>query len=331
MKTLKSIPFSIAILAAVTLISHLNKEEFDLLNIAMLYMLPILFAAVFSSVLKTALISFVSVVTFNLLFVPPVFSFTVHDGRYFLSFAIMFCIGMLVSILAKKAEKIKELELSEKISKAVIGSLSHELRTPMAALIGASSTLLSEEFELSEVQKKSLYENIFESSTRMQKLVETLLAEARFAGEIKPIIKECEIDEMIGMTVSKYEQEYKKNADLKVEPNLPIVFTDTELLEQMLCILTDNAFKYGDAITIDAHKEPSFVVIDITNSGKMPSQKEMQNIGKKSLRLSNSTEKDGSGLGIHLCFKIAEIIGIQIGISVKNELFCVNLKIQAIT
>lgn len=331
MKTLRSTPFSIAILAAVTLVSYLNKTELELINIAMLYMLPILFAALFLGTLKTAVISILSVTTFNILFIPPAFSLTVYDGRYVFSFAIMFFIGIIMSVLAQKAAKIKELELSEKLSKAIIGSLSHELRTPLAAIIGASSTLLSKELNLSNEQKKSLHENIFESSGRMQKLVETLLAEARFAGGVKPILKECDIIEMTEAVLSRYEREYKKIADFNAEANLPIVSIDAELLEQALCIVMDNAFKYGEHIKIDARRDASYVVIEICNDGNMPTKNEIGDIGKKSSRLSNSKEKEGSGLGLYLCLKIAEILNIRIGISVKDGLFCVNIKIPAIT
>lgn len=331
MKTLNPTLLSIATFGIVTLVSLENQKELDLLNIAMLYMLPILVAAVFSSTIKTAFISFGSVLTFNVLFVPPTFSLTVHDSRYFLSFAIMFSVGILVSILAQKAAKIKELELSEKLSKALMGSLSHELRTPLAATIGAASTLLNDDIALSNDQKKSLYENIFESSTRMQKLVETLLAEARFAGNIKPILKECDIAENIGSVLSKIEQKYSKKAAFEIRNPLPTAMTDAELFEQAISILIDNAFKYGEDVKITAQKDISTIEISITNSGTLPTKEEMAGVGKKLNRLSNSRGTDGSGLGLYLCLKIAEILDAKLDISVKDALFCVNLKIPAIT
>lgn len=331
MRTLNPTLLSIATFIAVTLVSLENQRELELLNIAMLYMLPILFAAVFLGVLKTTVISFVSVMTFNVLFVPPVLSLRVHDGRHFLSFAIMFLIGVLVSILAKKAAKIKELELSEKLSKALMGSLLHELRTPLAATIGAASTLLNNDITLSNEQKKSLYENIFESSTRMQRLVETLLAEAKFADNIRPILKECDIAENIGAVLSKIEQKYDKKAVFEIADQLPTALTDAELFEQAVSILIDNAFKYGENVKISVQKNITDVEIIITNSGVLPTKEEMSSIGKKLKRFSNSKDTDGSGLGLYLCLKIAEIIDAKLDISVKDTLFCVNLKIPAIT
>jgi hypothetical protein len=57
----------------------------------------------------------------------------------------------------------------------------------------------------------------------------------------------------------------------------------------------------------------------------------MSSIGKKLKRFSNSKDTDGSGPGLYLCLKIAEIIDAKLDISVKDTLFCVNLKIPAIT
>jgi two-component system, OmpR family, sensor histidine kinase KdpD len=314
---------------ATTSVCFWQKDALELTSIAMLHLLPILFTAVLGGIRRTIFISLVSITLFDVLFVPPVLHLTVHDARYLLSFVIMFCVGILVAILAKKAAKIKELEASEKLGNALWNSLSHELRTPLSSIIGASSIIMNKELALKDKQKEVLNETVMESAKKMQRLVENLLADARFeSGHIKPSIGLCDLKELAYTLVTSAEGEYQKNIALDVEDKNISVLTDAGLLEQIIKILLDNAFKYGNEIKMSVYTDKPYILIKICNDGKIPTQKDIGEIGKKFTRFSNASDKNGIGLGFFLSKKIAELLEADIDANIDDGFFCVQLKIR---
>ena len=87
------------LLIVLSLISKLFSEELQLVNIGMIHLIPILYAALRLGSRDTLIVSVASVFSFNFFFIPPIFTFTVHDVRYVFSFAIMIAVGQIVSWL----------------------------------------------------------------------------------------------------------------------------------------------------------------------------------------------------------------------------------------
>lgn len=314
------------LLIALALISKLFSEELQLVNIGMIHLIPILFAAMRLGRRDTLIVSIASVLSFNFFFIPPTFTFTVHDVRYVFSFAIMIGVGQIVAWLSARAALAKELETSDRLQETLLGSLSHELRTPLAAIMGASSGLLTEELDLNPEQKKELYHTIDNGAHRMRRLIDNLLDTARLqSGMLKLKIQECDIRELLGSALSKTEHTFP--ASLTMSEEIPSVQGDAVLIEQALFNLLENAFKYGDAVNVSVEREPEGVIIRICNTGSIPHSHEASMAWRAFSRLSNVRGEEGIGLGLYVAYRIAKMHGGSVKTMSDGIQFCATLRL----
>lgn len=317
---------ALLLLIALALISKLFSEELQLVNIGMIHLIPILYAAMRLGRKTTLIISIASVLSFNFFFIPPTLTFTVHDLRYIFSFIIMITVGQIISLLSERASMAKEVETSERLQETLLGSLSHELRTPLAAIKGASSGLLSHELNLSEEDKNDLYMTIDQGSDRMRRLIDNLLDTARIqSGMLKLKIAECDMSELLSSALSKTEN--SKIASLMIDPEISPIHGDAVLIELALHNLLDNAFKYGDSVNVTLSNHPEGVVIRICNTGSIPPIHEASMAWKPFSRLSNVRGEEGIGLGLYVAYRIANMHGGTIETMSDGVQFCVTMQL----
>lgn len=314
------------LLVALSVISKLFSEELQLVNIGMIHLIPILYAAMRLGRRDTLIVSVASVLSFNFFFIPPTFTFTVHDIRYVFSFAIMIAVGQIISWLSTQASIAKELETSERLQETLLGSLSHELRTPLSAIMGASSGLLTEELDLNTEQKKELYRTIDNGAHRMRRLIDNLLDTARLqSGMLKLKIDECDIRELLGSALSKTEHTFP--ATLTMSKEIASVQGDAVLIEQALFNLLENAFKYGDAVNVSVEHDPQGVVIRICNTGSIPPAHEASMAWRAFSRLSNVRGEEGIGLGLYVAYRIAAMHRGSVKTMSDGIQFCVTMQL----
>lgn len=314
------------LLIVLGLLSKLFSEELQLVNIGMIHLLPILYAAMRLGRRDTLIVSVASVLSFNFFFIPPTFTFTVHDVRYVFSFAIMIAVGQIVAWLSERAAVAKELETSEKLQETLLGSLSHELRTPLSAIMGASSGLLTEELDLNTEQKKELYRTIDNGAHRMHRLINNLLDTARLqSGMLKLKLQECDIRELLGSVLAKTEHTFP--ASLTVHEGIGSIRGDAVLIEQALFNLLENAFKYGDAVNVSVKQDPDAMVIRICNTGSIPPSQEASMAWKAFSRLSNVRGEEGIGLGLYVAYRIAHMHGGNVETMSDGVQFCATMRL----
>lgn len=315
---------SLITLSAVIVVSLVMYDILNLLDIAMLFMIPILFSALHCTKIEVIFISIVSIVLFDVLFILPRFDISVHDTNHLISFAIMFIIGQIVYKLTTNATLIKELEISKKIENTLLESLSHELKTPLAVIIGSSSTLLNKDIILSQKNQKELLEHIEKNAQDMDSLITNLISSAKLTNGILNIKKGfCDIEDIIGSALVKTKREelilYENDGEIK------IIIANAILIEQAVINLLDNAFKYGYDVEIDTSANELGVTINVSNKGAMPTKLEIQNALKPFCRLSNSRSQRGLGLGLHVVKLIAEIHGGKLELNIDNARFIATL------
>src|ERR1041385_4583379 len=131
--------WALAAVAACTAAGMAMRGRFDLVNIAMVYLLAVVVIAWRYSRGPTILTTILGVAAFDFLFVPPQGTFTVDDVQYLLTFAIMLAVGLIISALResvrRQAGATAKLELraeTERLRSALLASISHDLRTPLA-------------------------------------------------------------------------------------------------------------------------------------------------------------------------------------------------------
>lgn len=315
---------SIGLLILISIFLLLFFDTHNLQNTDMLFMVPILFSALHGEKKEVFVISLLSVLSFDILFIPPRFSLAIFDKNYLISFIMMIVIGQMVAYLAQQAAIAKELEISDKIQDALLESLSHELRTPLAVIKGCSSGLLEQSLILSDKERTQLIETIDENAEDMEQLIQNLINSAKLKNGILHLKKSiCDLEEIIGSALLKTEKE--QTANFVISNNVPEIYANAIIIEQALINLLDNAFKYGFDVNVSVTEKLHGVLIVVSNQGTIPSANELREATKPFVRLSNASSKRGLGLGLHVVQLIAEIHRGTLTLKSENERFFAKL------
>ena len=147
--------------------------------------------------------------------------------------------------LDELARKARFLDESDKLYKTLFNSISHELRIPMATIMGASDSLLTSQHP-QEVQKE-LYHEIFKASERLNRLIENLLNMSRLeSGRITPRLDWCDIHDLINKVSENLQDELRLfRLHVVIPDDMPFVKIDFGLMEQVLYNLIYNATQYA--------------------------------------------------------------------------------------
>ena len=204
---------------------------------------------------------------------------------------------------------------ADRLRAALLTSISHDLKTPLAAIIGAAGTLKGFSGELSDRGKVDLISTIIEELERLNRFIANLLDMTKLeAGSIKPNTARYDIGEIVG---SALDRAAKILADYKVEveiaDDLPMLELDPVLFEQALFNLLDNAAKYSPprtTVIIDAWQEESSVKLQVSDEGNGIPPEEIDRIFEKFHRAQKGDQVlAGTGLGLAIARGFVEAMG----------------------
>jgi two-component system, OmpR family, phosphate regulon sensor histidine kinase PhoR len=205
----------------------------------------------------------------------------------------------------------REREL-ENAKSDFIATVSHELRTPMAAVFGAAQTLLRQDVNLSELQRRELLEMIASQATRLAHVTEdVLLANSLDRGELRVTAAPLDIDEIVRETV----QTQVPGAELHLQGGA--VLADRDRVQQVLVNLLDNAVKYGGGrISVTSERRETSVRVSITDDGIGIAPADEARVFEKFFRADphHMRSPTGSGLGLYICKELVERMGGRIGV-----------------
>ncbi|NTW05300.1 MAG: DUF4118 domain-containing protein [Peptococcaceae bacterium] len=226
--------------------------------------------------------------------------------------------------LTKQAGKLKNLAESEKLRTALLNSLSHDLKTPLASIIGAVTTLIEGQEIFSTIARNDLLQSIHQGALRMNRFIGNLLETARLESGMLQLKKEwCDIEDIIGVAVSGLDNIFKDNTlTINIAPDLPMISADFILIEQVLVNLLDNAQKYsepGTEILIWANEDAGFLLIEIENQGQYNENIDLKKIFDKFYRLKTPLQVSGTGLGLSICKGLVEAHSGKIWAERKNR------------
>jgi two-component system sensor histidine kinase KdpD len=269
------------------------------------------FVAMLFDILPVLLTAVLSGFILNFFFIQPLFTFHITDTEDILLFLMYLIIALVNAVLTvkireaeKKArdkeEKVKTIQLYD----TLLNSLSHELRTPIATIIGSIDILKENRNKLSETNQTELLEEIDKASIRLNRQVENLLNMSRLeTGMLKLKQDWCDINELIYTVIQKITP-IKHNHTIHFIPNekLPLFKLDAGLIEEIIQNLVTNAIQYtpkNTIITIDVHYQSDCCVLSVSDTGNGFPEKEIQFAFDKFYRLPN-TKTGGSGLGLSI-------------------------------
>jgi two-component system sensor histidine kinase KdpD len=214
---------------------------------------------------------------------------------------LMYKLKQVQKLALEKEERASTLKLYN----TLLSSLSHELKTPIATIIGASDNLLIANGNLTEQNKRTLLSDISIASLRLDQQVQNLLNMSRLESGTIQLKKDwCDLNELVYKTLDRL-GEYSKHhvLDVRLPDNLPLFKLDEGLMEQVLYNLIYNAITYtpdGSIITIQAaNKGHQFCEITIEDNGKGFPESEINKVFDKFYRLDHS-KTGGTGLGLSI-------------------------------
>jgi len=213
--------------------------------------------------------------------------------------------------LAAEAQAIKTLEESERLRTALFNSISHDLKTPLASILGAVSSLVDEGYLYNEDQKMTLLTSIKQGALRMNRLIGNLLDMARLESGYMMLHKDwCDIQDIIGVTLRE-NQEILGEHHVKVEvpETTRLIKADYALIEQVLTNLLHNAVKYSPnqtEVLVRVFEEKQELIISVADQGDGIPVADEERIFDKFYRLQSQRSVSGTGLGLSICRGIIE-------------------------
>jgi len=199
---------------------------------------------------------------------------------------------------------------SERLRNSLLAAISHDLRTPLTALVGLSESLTRSRPELSVAQQE-LAHALHEEALRMGNLVTNLLDMARIqSGEVKLNLQWQPFEEVVGSSLRAVQSLLGRHQVVtRLAPELPLVQFDAVLIERVLCNLLENASKYtspGSQITIGAETSGQYLSVTVYDNGPgLPAGQE-ETIFEKFTRGERESATPGVGLGLAICRAIIE-------------------------
>jgi len=226
----------------------------------------------------------------------------------------------LGSILSQNIEKIDLIEKQnqaemrireQKLRNNLLGAISHDLRTPLATIIGSSDTLIENQVKLSEQDQLLLLNNIKEDSTWLMNSVENILSFMRVDEGIHLNTQLESVEELFGDVLSRVVAHQNNKIDLKL-PEEPIYFAmDIQLMEKVLLNLVDNAIKYSgkeSRIGLKALLHQDELIFEVSDEGPGIPDDEKKRIFDRfyTVKRDDTLNRRGLGLGLAICKSIVE-------------------------
>jgi len=218
--------------------------------------------------------------------------------------------------LSDEAQQAHVRVETERMRNAILSSVSHDLRTPLATITGAASSLLDERSPLNASDRLELSQSIYREANRLDRLLKNLLDMMRIEAGAVHLNKEWHpLDEIVGAALSRLEERLKNVAvRTTFPPDLPMVQIDGVLMEQVVINLMENAAKYapaGTVIEVSASAGNKEAVVEVADRGQGIPVGEEVRIFDKFYRAKPARE-GGVGLGLTICRGIIEAHGGRI-------------------
>jgi two-component system sensor histidine kinase KdpD len=219
--------------------------------------------------------------------------------------------------LTEEAEQAQVRAETERLRNSLLSSVSHDLRTPLASITGAASTLLDSGARLDEGVRHDLLEALHEEADRLNRLVQNLLEMTRLeAGALVPHTAWHSVEEVVGAALGRFGKALaERPVTTRIPAELPLVPMDDVLIEQVLMNLIDNALKYtpaGSPIEIGAWDAGTEVVVEIADRGPGLPPGEERAVFEKFHRVGPAPSVQGTGLGLAICAGIIRAHGGRI-------------------
>jgi two-component system sensor histidine kinase KdpD len=263
-----------------------------------------------------------SALGFDYFFLPPKFSFAPEDLKGGVTIVVMVVVAGIISGLGaqtrrqRAAAQARELQMeTERLRSSLLSLVSHDLRTPLAAILGAGTELLKDSTRLDAAARDGLAESIVEEAERLDQLVTNLLDMVRLDDGAVEVRKRPEpLDEVVESALERLRGRLGiRLVQSRVPQEIPMVPMDAVLMRQVLVNILENALRYTpeqSPIELDAVASAISVTLEVRDRGPGILEEEADRLFDRFYRGSVSVARDGGvGLGLTICRAIVTAHG----------------------
>jgi two-component system sensor histidine kinase KdpD len=217
--------------------------------------------------------------------------------------------------LAQEIDKAHIASEAERLRAALLTSISHDLRTPLAGILGSATMLRSGQGKLDKSAEADLLATIQEEAERLNRFIANLLDMTRLeSGAIQPRLDEVDIGDVVGSALRRAEKVLAQHSvEVDIAANLPPLRIDPVLFEQVLFNLLDNAAKYaprGTRVRLSAVAQGGRLRLEIMDEGRGIPAADLEHIFDKFYRVqAGDRQRAGTGLGLPICRGFVEAMG----------------------
>ena len=286
------------------------SQDGDTGYVYMIFLLDVFLTALLTEgFFFSLIISIFAVLSVDYIFTPPFWEVSFTLAGFPLTFLVMMTICVVTGIVTSRAKKVSEMEREaerEKIHSNLLRAVSHDIRTPLTGIVGATNVLLEQDDVLTPQQRRELLKNANEEAQWLIHIVENLLSITRLgAGEDARVTKTPEAaEEVIEGAVGKFRRQYPQ-IDVRVE--LPeeffLVPMDPLLIQQVMTNLLENAAVHGVTTTrvvVSLEKRGKWARFTVCDNGRGIPEGRLHNLfdGTQSAQKGDSTRSMGIGLSV---------------------------------
>ena len=288
--------------------------------VAFILLLTVSLLALIFDILPVLMAATLSAFIWDFFFIPPRYTIHVDTTEDLFLLIMYFIIALINGVLTYKIRHIeKALQLKEeransvKLYNTILNSLSHELRTPIAAIIAATDNLQSND-RISDGVKNDLIDEISRASLRLNQQVENLLNISRLeSGHIRPKNDWCDMVELVYDVVKRVEENNpSRKIQISINPDLPLCYIDKGMVDQVIYNLLNNAAIHTSndcKIEISVANHADLLQINIEDSGKGFNNADSRDVFEKFSRVKSDPDKTNSGLGLSIVKGFTEAMG----------------------
>ena len=241
--------------------------------------------------------------------------------------------------LVADIEAARRAAEADRLRQALLSSISHDLRTPLASVMGAAGTLADFTAVLTDDQRAELVATIQEEAERLNRFIVNLLDMTRLeAGAVVPRLALNDPGEIVGAVAARAAKlPGRHKIDVSLAPRLPMVEVDPVLMEQALFNLIDNAAKFapeGSPIAVQGAVDGRQLVLQVIDCGPGIPEAHLEQVFSKFYRLEKSDRvRAGTGLGLSICRGFVEAMGGSVSAENRRDregaVFTIRLPVPA--
>jgi two-component system sensor histidine kinase KdpD len=243
--------------------------------------------------------------------------------------------------LVHDMEEVKRTVETDRLRSALLTSISHDLKTPLASILGAAGALRDLSSVVSEAEKLDLLATVIDESERLNRFIANLLDMTKLEfGAIAPNASRHDLGEIVGSALRRAGKILAQHGvEMALAADLPMLDLDAVLFEQALFNLLDNAAKYsqpGTTIRIQGWREQATVYLQILDEGQGIPAADLEHIFDKFYRVQKGDHvRAGTGLGLAISRGFVEAMHGKLVATNRTDrtgaVFTISLPVSSLT